>query len=341
MKILKNILKYKKEITIFAILIAAILIVISVFYFQRLYTVNSESSYIIIKSGSSSEDISKQLMDKAIIKSKEKFKIYAKLNGLAKNTKDINLIVKPNTSYKELILKLKNQQSDFYVVTIPEGFTLYQIAERLEKYTPIKKEKFLQVSTMDLSSNSIFSKGTAAYYDLEGVMYPDTYYIKVGATEKDVANSMFKRFRSVFSDEDIKRAKELNLSINQVITVASLVEKEAANDSDRSKIAGVIYNRLKKGMPLQIDASVIYAITKGQYVINRLTYEDLKVKDTYNTYLYKGLPPGPIASPGRPSIEAALYPEKSDYLYYVANGKGHVFSKTYEEHLSNVKKYIR
>ncbi|GLC32492.1 endolytic transglycosylase MltG [Clostridium omnivorum] len=341
MKIFKNLLCNKKRITILAILIASILIVISVFYFQRLYTTNTESSYIIIKSGSSSEDISKLLLDKAIIKSKEKFKIYAKLNGLTKNTKDINLIIKPNTSYKELILKLKNQQSDFYVVTIPEGFTLYQIAERLEKYTPLKKEKFLQVSTMDLSSNGIFSKGAAANYDLEGVMYPDTYYIQVGSTEKDVANLMFKRFRSIFSDEDIKRAKELNLSVNQVITVASLVEKEAANDSDRSKIAGVIYNRLKKGMPLQIDASVIYAITKGQYVINRLSYEDLKVKDAYNTYLYKGLPPGPIASPGRPSIEAALYPEKSDYLYYVANGKGHVFSKTYEEHLSNVKKYIK
>lgn len=341
MKIFKNLLRNKKGITILAILIASILIVISVFYFQRLYTTNTESSYIIIKSGSSSEDISKLLLDKAIIKSKEKFKIYAKLNGLAKNTKDINLIVKPNTSYKELIMKLKNQQSDFYIVTIPEGFTLYQIAERLEKYTHIKKESFIKLGIDDLKSNNILSKETNTFYDLEGIMFPDTYYIPVGATEKDVANLMFSRFRSVFSDEDIKRAKELNLSINQVITVASLIEKEAITDSDRSKIAGVIYNRLKKGMNLQIDASVIYAITKGQYAIKTVTYNDLKVKDAYNTYQNKGLPPGPIASPGRPSIEAALYPEKSDYLYYVANGKSHVFSKTYEEHLNNVKKYIK
>lgn len=341
MKILTKILRYKKNITVYAVLIFIILIVISVCYLQRLYTTNTEDSYLIIKSESSLADISKQLQEKSIIKSKEKFVIYAKLNGFSKNTKEINLIIKPNTEYKELISKLKNEQSDFYVVTIPEGFTLYQIGERLEKNTPIKKDKFLKVSINDLTSNNMFSKGTNTYFDLEGIMYPDTYYIPAGATEKDVANLMFKRFKSVFSDEDIKRAKELNLSINQVITVASLIEKEAANDSERSKIAGVIYNRLKKSMSLQIDASVIYAITKGQYAVKKVTYEDLKVQDLYNTYLYKGLPPGPIASPGKPSIEAALYPEKNDYLYYVANGKGHVFSKTYEEHLNNVKKYIK
>jgi UPF0755 protein len=152
---------------------------------------------------------------------------------------------------------------------------------------------------------------------------------------------MFNRFKSIFSDKYMNRAKELGLSINEVITIASLIEKEAANDTERSTIAGVIYNRIKKGMLLQIDASTIYAVTKGKNSVARLTYNDLKAQDVYNTYVFKGLPPGPIASPGKPSIEAALYPESHEFLYYVLGEKGHVFSKTYEEHLNNVKKYIK
>ncbi|GAA0730120.1 endolytic transglycosylase MltG [Clostridium malenominatum] len=287
------------------------------------------------------ESLAKQLEDKSIIKSKDIFLMYTKLNKFNSNIKSSKLIIKQGTSYKELISKLKTGKSDFSIVTIPEGFTLYQIGERLEKDTTINKESLLKINISDLTSNNIVAKKPNTYYDLEGFLYPDTYYIPVDATEKDIAKLMFSRFKSIMSDEYINRAKELDLDINEVITIASLIEKEAANDSERSKIAGVIYNRIKKGMPLQVDASVIYANTKGKKIMQKVTYNDLKIQDLYNTYVYKELPPGPIASPGKASIEAALYPENHDYLYYVANGKGHVFSKTYSEHLNNVKKYIK
>lgn len=334
----------KKIIIMFTILIAVVLIGIGTlfYYFQRLNTVNKENSYLIINSESSLEDISKQLQGKSIIKSKDTFLLYTKLNRFSNNIKGGNFIVKPNTSYKELSLKLQSSQSDFTVVTIPEGFSFYQIAERLEKNTSIKKEDFLGVRVSNLTTNSLVLNKTNIYYGLEGFLYPDTYYVPNGATEKEIANLMFDRFNSVFSDKYVYRAKELGLDINDVITIASLIEKEAANDSERSKIAGVIYNRIEKGIPLQIDASVIYAITKGESKMKKVLYDNLKVQDPYNTYVNKGLPPGPIASPGKPSIEAALYPEEHDYLYYVVNGSGgHVFSKTYEEHLNNVKKYIK
>lgn len=334
----------KKIIIMFTILIAVVLIGIGTlfYYFQRLNTVNKENSYLIINSESSLEDISKQLQGKSIIKSKDTFLLYTKLNRFSNNIKGGNFIVKPNTSYKELSLKLQSSQSDFTVVTIPEGFSFYQIAERLEKNTSIKKEDFLGVRVSNLTTNSLVLNKTNIYYGLEGFLYPDTYYVPNGATEKEIANLMFDRFNSVFSDKYVDSAKELGLDINDVITIASLIEKEAANDSERSKIAGVIYNRIEKGIPLQIDASVIYAITKGESKMKKVLYDNLKVQDPYNTYVNKGLPPGPIASPGKPSIEAALYPEEHDYLYYVVNGSGgHVFSKTYEEHLNNVKKYIK
>ncbi len=172
-------------------------------------------------------------------------------------------------------------------------------------------------------------------------MFPDTYYILNGSTKEDIINIMVDRFKTVFSDKYKARAKELGLDVNEVITIASLIEKETANDSEKSIISGVIYNRLKKGMLLQVDAAVIYAKTRGEKSLDKVYYNTLKIKSKYNTYLYKGLPPGPISSPGKASIEAALYPQKNDYLYYLANGNKHVFSKTYKEHLKNEKKYIK
>lgn len=333
----------KKVVIILSIFVVIALLGIGITYayFENLHTINSEDTYFIIKKEAALEDVSKQLQDKAIIKSKAAFLAYVKFNTFSKSIKPSNLIVKPNISYKELLSKLQNAQSDFSIVTIPEGFTLYQISERLEKYTSIKKENLLKINIIDINKNNLMTNNPDAFYNLEGFLFPDTYYIPTQAKEKEIANLMFNRFKSVFTDKYINRAKELGLTINQFITIASLIEREAANDSERSRIAGVIYNRIAKGMPLQIDAAVIYAITKGQSTIQKVTYNDLKIQNKYNTYLYKGLPPGPIASPGKPSIEAALYPEKNDYLYYVLNGNGHVFSKTYAEHLSNVKKYIK
>lgn len=333
----------KKIIVIFSILVVIGLIGMGTlfYYFPKLNTINKENTYLVIKGESSLEDISKELQDKSIIKSKDMFLIYTKTNGFSKSLKSGNYIIKTDTSYTDLILKLQSGESDFFIVTIPEGFTFYQIATRLEKNVDIKKEDFLKLSISDLTSNDIVLKKTNTHYDLEGFLYPDTYYIPNGADEKNIANLMFNRFIGVFSDKYINRTKELSLNVNDVITIASLIEKEAANDNERSKIAGVIYNRMKKDMPLQIDASVIYARTKGEDTMEKVLYKDLKVQDAYNTYINIGLPPGPIGAPGKPSIEATLYPEEHDYLYYVANGEGHVFSKTYEEHLSNVEKYIK
>ncbi|MBD7912767.1 MULTISPECIES: endolytic transglycosylase MltG [Clostridium] len=333
----------KKNIIIFSIILAVVLICTGVIfkYVKKLNTINEDNAYLVVKSESSLKDLSQQLKDKSIIKFKNVFFIYAKVNGLSEKMNGGNFVIRPNTSYKDLILKLQSEESDFSVVTIPEGFTFYQIAERLEKNTGIKKQDFLRLGIGDLVSNNIVSKKNNTYYELEGFLYPDTYYIPNGSNDKDVANLMFNRFRDVFSQKYVNRSKELGLNTNDIITIASLIEKEAANDSERKKIAGVIYNRIKKDMLLQIDASVIYAITKGESIIDKVSYNDLKVKNLYNTYINKGLPPGPIGATGKPSIEAALYPEEHDYLYYVANGEGHVFSKTYEEHLSNVKKYIK
>lgn len=325
----------------FVVIICSLILGSMYIYFQYIRSINASDVYIILKKNTDLEKIAKELEEKNVIKSKALFINYANIRGVKENLEDINLLVQPKTNLNSLITKLKDGKSDFTVLTIPEGYTLYQIASVLEESNLVKREDILNEKLNGLNNNNLILSKEDVYYDLEGYLFPDTYFIPNGATKDEIANIMVDRFKTVFSDKYVARAKELGLDVNEVITIASLIEKEAANNSEGNRIAGVIYNRLKKGMPLQVDASVIYASTKGKESMDKVYYKTLKTKSKYNIYLYKGLPPGPIASPGKASIEAALYPEKNDYLYYVASGNGHVFSKTYKEHLINVEKYIK
>jgi UPF0755 protein len=305
-------------------------------------TINQAKTYFILKNDSSFDVVVKQLEEKKVIHSAQFLTKYQKLLKIEPRSIPAgNYILKPGITLKELMEHLQNGKPDFAIVTIPEGYTLYQIAERLEKNSLLSKEEFINSNLEGVDVDKLLTNSTDTLYPMEGYLFPDTYYIPYSSSKEDILELMFGLFTRVFSDKYRQRAKELGLTVEQVITIASLIEKEAANDQERSKIAGVIFNRLKKDMLLQIDAAVIYANTKGHSSISYVANSHLKYDSKYNTYLYKGLPPGPIASPGKPSIEAALYPESHDYLYYVAAEGGHVFSKTYEEHQRNVKKYIK
>ena len=332
----KGILVASSIVIILSLIIGSLYI-----YFGKYITINGGDNYIIFKKNSTLEQVAKQLQEKNIVKSQDAFIYYAKAKGLKRSIEGGNFIIEPNTKLNDLIIRLKAGKSEFSVITIPEGHTLYQIASKLEENKLVKKEDMLKEELNILKANTLILSKKDVFYDLEGYLFPDTYYFPNDAKKGEVINIMVDRFKLVFTDKYKARAKELAFDVNEVVTIASLIEREAANDSERSRIAGVIHNRLKIGMPLQVDAAVIYANTKGEKNIDKVYYNTLKIKSKYNTYLYKGLPPGPIASPGKPSIEATLYPEKNDYLYYVAKGNGHVFSKTYEEHLINVKKYIK
>lgn len=328
-----------------SILSISVIIVISLctgyLFYQYGKTTNSQEVYFIVPKNLTVEQIADKLKQQSIVKSKSYFIFSAKIFGLKNNIEGENLIIRPKTSFRVLVNKLKDGKLDFSIVTVPEGYTLYQIGAKLEKNNLVKSDNFINIKASDIDSSGLITTRNDVLYELEGYLFPDTYYIPVDSNESDIAKLMFKNFNKVFTDKDILRAKELNLSVNEIVTIASLIEKEAANDEERSRIAGVIYNRLKKEMLLQIDASVIYANTKGEKTLGKVFYGDLKVDSKYNTYLYNGLPPGPIASPGKASIHAALYPENHDYLYYVVGEKGHVFSKTYDEHLKNIKKYMK
>jgi UPF0755 protein len=220
-----------------------------------------------------------------------------------------------------------------YEFTIPEGDSLLEISEQIEKSNIMNKEEFMKLAkdrnfleSYEIEANSV-----------EGYIFPDTYRIPKGVSPEDAVGSMIDKMREKFTYEVLTRMEEIGMTENEVLTLASIIEKEAVVDSERPLISAVYHNRLKKKMPLQADPTAIYGIKSSR---EKITKEDLLRKTPYNTYRIKGLPPGPIASPGLKSIMAALYPADVPYLYFVSeDDRTHKFSSTAEEHIEAVKLY--
>lgn len=215
-------------------------------------------------------------------------------------------------------------------VTFPEGFTIEKMAARLVDKKVIPDDRaFLKLAKTQGKS---FKASFPLPANLEGYLFPDTYSFAPDTDEKKIIQLLL----NTFDKKVASKITESGKPVKETMIKASLVEREAEVEEDRAKIAGVIENRLQKNMRLQIDATVQYALPEHK---PRLLFADLKYKSPYNTYLVKGLPPGPICNPGVPSVEAALAPEKSNYLFYVASkdGKKHLFANTFEEHQKNIK----
>ncbi len=304
--------------------IVAILIVIGFALSMILFLpgYSGERKEIVIEPGMGAKDVAKLLTDKGIIPNPYLFRLVAKLYGKERKIKAGKYILRKDMSLFEILKTIVEGKGVLEAVTIPEGLTSSQIADIFLKKGIIKdKEKFLKI---------------VKEKNLEGYLFPDTYYVPEDYGEKRVIDMMVKRFEEKLPKDFQERAKKLGLSEKDVIILASLVEKEAKYQEDRPKIASVFLNRLKKGMKLESCATIQYILGNPK---PNLSYEDLKIKSPYNTYLHKGLPPGPICNPGEASIMAVLYPAKTDYLYFVARKDGrHLFAKTYKEHLKNKRK---
>ncbi len=227
-----------------------------------------------------------------------------------------------------------------YVITIPEGFNMFQIADLLKKAGLLSRKSFLAAArdrdflhTLGIDANSA-----------EGYMYPDTYQLTRHATAHEVVRTFVDRFWEVWNSEGFgKRAEKMGVDVQDVIILASIVEKEAMRPSERPIIASVFWNRLQRGMPLQSDPTVYYGLLVDTEVRrHRLRWRDLRRKTPYNTYVIKGFPAGPISNPGKASIRAVLYPARDDYLYFVSKNDGtHYFSRTLAEHNRAVDRYQR
>jgi len=226
----------------------------------------------------------------------------------------------------------------YHRVTVPEGLRSGQVFALFAKEgfgTPEEYQKeFLDVSRIaDLDPEAS---------DLEGYLYPDTYSLARGTSAREVVDQMVQSHRLLWEEEWLRKAAQTDLSMRQAITLASLIEKETGRSEERSLIASVFHNRLREGMKLQCDPTIIYALVMRNRYRGNITRSDLQIDSRYNTYAYAGLPPGPIANPGREALRAALFPEESDYLYFVSMNNGrHTFSTNLGEHNRAVKRYQR
>jgi UPF0755 protein len=240
----------------------------------------------------------------------------------------------PSMSSEEILTRLCEGKVARRKITFPEGFTVAQMAERVERDLDIPAREFLAAARGARVSRALdypLPRGL-----LEGYLFPSTYSFDVGQKPALVVSELAAALDGVFVKPNLAEIRRGKLSVHELITLASLVEREARVGSERPLIAGVIVNRLGKKMRLQIDATVQYALPEHK---SRLTYKDLKVKSPYNTYLHAGLPPGPICNPGLECLMAALRPAKTDKLFYVAKPDGtHVFTRTYEEHLQAIRR---
>jgi UPF0755 protein len=232
-----------------------------------------------------------------------------------------------------------NKKINTVTVTIPEGYTNKEIGQKLEKSGLITEKDFTnQVENWTENDYWFLKDLPNDKHKLDGFLYPATYSFPKDVSSKTIIIKMLEAFQmNTESNKDYITKNKLN--IRNIVITASLIEKETAQDVDRPKVASVIYNRINKNMPLQIDATILYVIGHKDKLYNK----DLAVKSPYNTYLNKGLPPSPICNPGTKSINAAISPAKTDYLYYVLNSKTneHIFAKTYAEHVKNVSLYIK
>lgn len=286
---------------------------------------------IEIPQGSGSSQIAALLVEHDVIASKDEFLKFVAENGDDKKLKPGKYTFREGMDLSEVVAALVAGTQDENKLTLPEGITVQQTAAAVEKSLGIPKDEFLkQAKASNYEAEYPFLKG--AYNDsLEGYLFPKTYNFDEQVTADEVIRRLLDQF--VKETEGLNFAENpAGLSEQQVITLASLIERETKVETERPRVASVIYNRLKKDMLLQVDAAVVYALGGDK---QRLTKEDLKVDSPYNIYVHKGLPPGPICSPSLSAIKAALSPEDTNYLYYVLTSKdgSHTFTEDYDSFL--------
>ncbi|MVO99610.1 endolytic transglycosylase MltG [Paenibacillus lutrae] len=297
--------------------------------------------------GDGIQNISAKLQQEGLIRNASIFSYYVKWKKEGGRFQAGEYSVKPGMKPDEMIALLNSgQPSKSNRLTIPEGFTIPQIADKVDEQLKLDSEAFLKAAEgyKPGSGGEILASIPAdaqLKHRLEGYLFPDTYEVPKDATEAKLVDMMIgqlqTRVDSLPADWQDK-LKQSGLTFHQMMTVASLIEREVVLEEERPIVASVIYNRLKIKQPLQIDATVQYALGKQK---ERLFESDLKIESPYNTYKNPGLPPGPIASPSLSSIKAALYPAESSYFYYVTKkdgSKGHLFGETYKKHLENIEK---
>lgn len=292
--------------------------------------INNEE-IVEVAEGDSFYGILDKLSEEGKIKNKFLVKLYLKICGIKPEVLEGTYKLNKSMTLNEFVNLLTDSNKDKVYITIPEGYTIDDIAEKLEENNICNSKEFID-SVKNYELPKYISNNPNKRYNLEGFLFPDTYSFNKNENADFIIKTMLNRFEKVWQEI----VEDLNISIpeeeiEKKVNVASIIEKEAVVDSERSFISSVIYNRIAIGMPLQIDATVIYSYG---YHIEKMYEKYLEIDSPYNTYMYYGLPIGPISNPGRASLMAALNPKETDYLYYLLESENtHYFTDNYDDFL--------
>ncbi len=293
----------------------------------------SQVAVLEIAEGESFAEVARRLHTQRMIKSQRAFVWMGQLGGLDRKIIPGEYEFHEGMAPVKILRKISGGDVRSYTVTIPEGFSAKQIADLLHEQRLVDRAEWFRL----LNDPAFIRTLSLSVPSLEGYLFPDTYVFARHMESAMMMKAMVSRFNQVVTEADRARASALGLSLHQVVTLASVIEKETARPDERALIAGVFYNRLRREMPLQSDPTVIYGLHDFD---GDLRKKDLSFASPYNTYRVPGLPPGPIANPGAAAIHAALYPEFTEYLYFVSRNDGsHAFSETLAEHRHAVRKY--
>ena len=320
--------------------VGVVLIIVFIFVYLLFWAPNTTSlaseNPVTIPRGASFKSVLDSLESSGVVRTRWTLQLAGRILGKTRTLKVGRYLFPSGLSNAEILKDLEEGTSRILVpVLVPEGWRMERIALRYAQVLGLDLERFINLC----DNPSFLTELGVGASSLEGYLMPDTYRFLWQTEEREVIERMVREFKNFYVDSLSKRQAEVKMTLNEVLTLASIVEAETQLDHERPIIAGVYLNRLKKRMRLEADPTIQYALPDGP---RRLLYPDLRLDSPYNTYRIYGLPPGPINSPGRQSILAVLYPEKHSYLYFVANGTGgHTFSRSYAEHRRAVQSFRR
>ena len=289
--------------------------------------------FVDIPSGTGTAGIRRRLVDAGVVSDELAFRAALAWTGQSRALQAGEYRFDRPMNVIEVIDKIARGDVYTHAITFPEGLTIREMAAIFQSQEFGKADEFIKAAR----DVSLVSDLDPAAKDLEGYLFPETYTMPRGVSASKVIAMMVDRFRSTYSELEQKKSGELDLSLRQIVTLASLVEKETGKADERPMVAAVYRNRMTRKMLMQADPTVVYALVMAGRYDGNIRKQDLEVDSPYNTYKYAGLPPGPIASPGRAALEAALAPADVDYLYFVSRNDGsHAFASTLTEHNANV-----
>ncbi|MFH0796712.1 MAG: endolytic transglycosylase MltG [Candidatus Omnitrophota bacterium] len=304
----------KTVLKTFAAITFLVMVILSLMIFVPSH---EEIKTVRITRQTSLRQISEKLAQKELLRSPFLFIVITKISGHERNLKAGLYEIPANGSPYQVFQKLASGKTAVVRITVPEGWSSREIAKLLERKDLCSRESFLTV---------------VAQKSLEGFLFPNTYFIPSELSPEAITRIFVKEFKNIWKPEWSERAKQIRFTQKEILTLASIIERETTLDEEKPIISSVFHHRLRRGMRLEADPTVLYAIQSWRIP---LTSRLLHTVSPYNTYLHRGLPPGPICNPGMKSIMAALYPAKTNYLFFVADGNGtHIFSQTLAEHNS-------